>query len=329
MHKLILFLLSFSFIGHAMDQMLAKVKVHDIMRKDTDPAQLKIFLRTNFSPNSSQLNLSTLLKIAIEKNAPRCMRFLLERGAALTFIEDEGFEEPLLHHALYEKHYKVAEILFEFGANPNAIISKTLQSPMLKMYATSGDWEQTKWLIEHGANPQINILTTENSNVYCSVLKFICEGTSKHADMPVEILHLFCAQGVDPNDSDTIRGDSCLHALIKRSGSPSSSKLALVMYLIGAGAEVNCTNNQGEAPLHIAAFSNEKNIAAYLLLKGANKNSVNKNKNTALEIVNVLSYNDVTRREYQDLKNMLESDELPEMPAAAIEAEKKLKQKIV
>lgn len=321
-----------------MDKAYARTTVRKIAHADTHPHQLELFLKTPTN-SDAPFNFKELLAIVCaQQNAVHCIEYLLNRSANADHPEGIEFFTSCLLDALREKYFATAEILFKYGARTNGPIPENHNISMIKYFAINGAWEQTEWLLQHGACPQINLLVEDDNypgsskSIYCSLLRRICNGTINVTPMPVNILSLFCTFGADPNNADTIKGDTCLHALIAREGSSSQNKLALIVCLIAAGADVNRANNQGETPLHAATFANEKNIAAYLLLKGANKCAVNKYESTALAITDTLSYNDKSRLEYQDLKNMLQSNLLPDMPAEAIEAEKelqKLKQKIV
>lgn len=326
MKNVILFLMLVPCLDQGSEQAQMRAKIRAIARID-DPQQLEPFL------TSGNFDLNTLIDLISSDNAPRCVQFLLDRSAPHMSILKDGIAEPLLFRALYNNNFEVAQVFLQNGSSPEYAISTKSQTRPLELFASNGDWKQTKWLLVHGASPHIDKPKAhDDPSKYCSLLRYICAGTTKHNDMPPEILHLFLLNNVNPNDSDTIIGDTCLHALIKRSGSSSKNKLTLIIYLIASGAQVNCVNNQLETPLHTAVFSNEKDIAAYLVLKGANKNAQNKNMSTPLTLVNTFSYSEKSRREYQELKNILESDKLPEMPAEAQRAEQeraKLKQKLL
>lgn len=327
MKNIVFFLLLFPFLQHGMEQSQMRVKIREIAQVD-DPQQLEPFLA------NSNFDLNTLMDLVSSENAPRCVQFLLNRGASHMRILKDGNAEPLLFRALYNNNFAVAQVYLQNGSTTNQRISTKSQTVPLKHFACCGNWDQTKWLLEHGADPQIDIFTEidNKTTFYCSLIRSICGGTINYSEIPPEILHLFLLNNADPNDSDAISGDSCLHALIKRSGSKSKNKLLLIVHLIALGAKVNFVNKQGDTPLHTAVFSNEKDIAAYLLLKGADRNAQNKNKSTPVSLVNLLSYSEKSRAEYKDIKELLESKELPEMPADAIAAEKeiaKLKQKLV
>jgi ankyrin repeat protein len=54
--------------------------------------------------------------------------------------------------------------------------------------------------------------------------------------------------------------------------------------LIDFGANMNCTNNAGNTPLHVAAARNAVDCARWLLIRGAKMNICNKSGQTVSQV---------------------------------------------
>ena len=82
----------------------------------------------------------------------------------------------------------------------------------------------------------------------------------------------------DLKKSMDVEGNTLLHHAV------SNEQLAVVMYLISKGADVNVRNRDGWTPLHWAAHLNKGiDVARFLIARGANLNAKTKSGDTPLE----------------------------------------------
>ena len=95
----------------------------------------------------------------------------------------------------------------------------------------------------------------------------------------VEMIHQHIKAGSDLNVKEPMGGSSPLIS------ATVFGKTDVALALIEAGADLNCTNNEGSTALHSAAFFCRNEIVEALIKKGADKTIKNKTGATALESV--------------------------------------------
>lgn len=93
----------------------------------------------------------TPLMLATDKGHAQIVRILLNRGAGLAAVNDNG--AAALHIASQNGHPAVAKMLVEGGADVEAVMSTALGSRPLHLTADEGHSEVMRVLIEAGADP--------------------------------------------------------------------------------------------------------------------------------------------------------------------------------
>jgi hypothetical protein len=77
---------------------------------------------------------------------------------------------------------------------------------------------------------------------------------------------------------------------------------AILAILIDFGADITAINIAGNTPLHTAAVRNSKNCIDTLLIRGADRTTINRTGQTAEKIANLGGFNDITKtiQEFND-----------------------------
>ena len=173
---------------------------------------------------------TSLLGIAIEKNAVNVAKFLISAGAKL----DKGPNKPLVYAALFNRK-EIARGLLEAGANPNATVSnpdEDVRGETALMYAIDLPEKigMVELLLEHGADP-----TLANSKGETALFQAVDYGN-------LEGVRRLLAAGAKPSGV-------VLHGLIYRCTRDSLETFKL---LIAAGADLTA---QGTRDSHFWGYT--------------------------------------------------------------------------
>lgn len=98
-----------------------------------------------------------------------------------------------------------------------------------------------------------------------------------------EMLDWLLGQGMGANTAD-INGTAPIHRATRMATRDTSRQLRVMSSLVNHGADVNATNHDGWAPLHLAAGSHNATTVEWLLRHGANPSIKTNGGQTALEI---------------------------------------------
>ncbi|EAY19700.1 ankyrin repeat protein, putative [Trichomonas vaginalis G3] len=148
--------------------------------------------------------------------------------------------------AARQNSYKVAEILFNYGASIEAQddIGKT---PLINA-AMHGNLETLKFLISHGSNVNAT---------YQGINSLFFAASLNH----LKIAELLISHGIDLNHQDRF-GDTVLHQVTH------NNQKDFVTILVSHGADVNIKNHYGKTPIQGALESKEE-IYKLLIKHGA------------------------------------------------------------
>ncbi len=198
-------------------------------------------------------------------------------------VNDIGGEHdyPLVA-ALHGGHFRVAELLFQNGANVGAQGTEG-RTPLHRASAWPNNLAvgAVQFLLKHGAD--VNARRTDLS-------------TPLHlaADRGLfEVAQMLLQRRVDVN-SRNVRGKTPLHLVPKPSEAFEACEdnhLNFVQLLLGRGADVNARDECHETPLHLASYFLERKLVRVLLDNGANVNAEDKRGRTSLHQALEARYN--------------------------------------
>jgi uncharacterized protein len=242
----------------------------------------------------------TPLFFATRQGCVECARVLLDAGADVRFVDQEGAN--LLVTAIINGHYDVAALLLERGADPNAadeagrtplyaavdmhtMPSSNRPAPKVARNArTSLDLVHA--LLARGANPNARLLAvapyrTKLDRGNDTVLG---RGTTpflraaKAADLVA--MRALLAAGADPRLT-TGSTENGVNALMMAAGlgtkeedttgrsKTQAQAIEAITICLDAGLDVNATNNAGQTALHGAAIQGFDDVIAFLAGKRA------------------------------------------------------------
>ncbi|XP_048004165.1 ankyrin-3-like isoform X2 [Leguminivora glycinivorella] len=236
------------------------------------------------------------LHLSSEHGYTELVKLLLQSGAAVDYRPDTGEEFPRttlcdepLRLAIRNKHYEVARLLLEHGADPNkryffgAEINLVSDPEYLELLLTFGanpdsrdragltplmkaarqrkGMEAVLLLISHGAD--VNAMA-DARNDYRTVLHYaVLSGNT-------DVVNLLVKQGARVNyQCPALSKPSALDLAILKGDVP------MVQLLLAAGARVNSSSSVIGSPLHVACsdnITNRKEIVQILLESGADPN---------------------------------------------------------
>ncbi|KAI8433455.1 hypothetical protein MSG28_015490 [Choristoneura fumiferana] len=235
------------------------------------------------------------LHLSSEHGYTELVKLLLQSGAAVDYRPDTGEEFPRttlcdepLRLAIRNKHYEVARLLLEHGADPNkryffgAEINLVSDPEYLELLLTFGanpdsrdragltplmkaarqrkGMDAVLLLISHGAD--VNAMA-DARNDYRTVLHYaVLSGNTT-------VVNLLVKQGACVNSCAALSKPSPLDLAILKGDVP------MVELLLAAGARVNSSSSVIGSPLHVACsdnITNRKEIVQILLESGADPN---------------------------------------------------------
>ncbi|XP_075988671.1 uncharacterized protein LOC142984767 isoform X2 [Anticarsia gemmatalis] len=240
------------------------------------------------------------LHLAAEHGYTELVKLLLESGAAVDYRPDTGEEFPRttlcdepLRLAIRNKHYEVARLLLEHGADPN---KRYFFGSEINLVS---DPEYLELLLTFGANPD-----SRDRAGLTPLMKAARQRKVTQSGMDAVLLLI--SYGADVNAMADARNDyrtvmhyavlsgnpEVVNLLIKQGArvnyecpelsKPSPLDLAILkgdvsmlQMLLAAGAQVNASSSVIGSPLHVACsdnITNRKEIVKILLESGADPN---------------------------------------------------------
>jgi ankyrin repeat protein len=264
----------------------------------------------------------TPLHFAARQNSIEAAKVLLASGADINKVEPDSHYSPLLT-AVTNKHYDMASMLVEKGANVNdgslpAVVQMRNFPAVVEKgdghftAAPQGGLELMKLLLEHGANinapfnerfPFYRITTPRGSTalfiaayyVDAGAMKVLVENGAHSAALKNDATP---AMDLTPMDVSRYGGGvkggmTPLMAVAAYGESgffiqaqrPTSDEtyLEAAKLCLSAGDQVNATNDSGVTALHYAAGSGNNALVQFLVERGANLDAKTKSGRTPLD----------------------------------------------
>jgi ankyrin repeat protein len=235
--------------------------------------------------NAASLNLELIDAVA-NGYYSKAADLLIKHANANTYTE-EGLT-PLLY-AAYRNDIRMAQLLLEYSADPNAKAGTDRKELPLLVACQRGFGKMVELLIKNGANVnQANFygVTPLHYASFYNDSAILMQLLEKDANLNVktsagETPLLYAAfngsllatdvllqMGADPNLAD-ISGYTPLMA------ASQNGHTDVVFALMGGNASINARNNKGFSALSYAIIHKQNDVADLLLLNGANKNETN------------------------------------------------------
>jgi ankyrin repeat protein len=256
----------------------------------------------------------TSLMYAARQNAVEGGRALIEGGADLDAVDPDG--ATALAIAIINGNYDVAAVLLEAGADPNIVDTAAAMGPLYaaadmhrlavghgrpnpRPHAELDAVDIVRLLLEHGADPNAALDGPIMQRHHTGGDSALGKGAtplmraSKSGD--VAVMRLLLDAGADPH-ATTATGTTPLMlaaGLGWRDGSPAAPSfdqgteeeaVAAIDLLLGAGLDINATNEAGDTPLHAAVGGRGSELIVQALVeRGANLNVANGRGRTPLD----------------------------------------------
>jgi ankyrin repeat protein len=203
--------------------------------------------------------------------------------------EDVSEHNAVLHAAVLNRDAAMAAAMLEAGADPNGLLPGGDRTPLMTAFeqgysnAEPGNQEKeffatVKTLIDHGAD--MNLRVKEAYHRSAAFYLFLGDMTKERMKM----VDFALANGLEPNAVTDEMADTCMHFACGRKYR-GKWNYNTVEKLIGAGWDVNQSNNFGRTPLmYFAESGNEvtQGVAALLIKNGAAVNEVDQLEYSAL-----------------------------------------------
>ncbi|XP_058429134.1 ankyrin repeat and SOCS box protein 3 isoform X1 [Marmota monax] len=184
-------------------------------------------------------------------NSVECLRMLIHADSSENYIKTKTFEGFFaLHLAASQGHWKIAQILLEAGADPNATTLE--ETTPLFLAVENGQIDVLRLLLRHGAN-------VNGSHSMCGWNSLHQASFQENA----EIIKLLLKKGANKECQDDF-GITPLFVAAQY------GKLESLNILISSGANVNCQALDKATPLFIAAQEGHTKCVELLLSSGAN-----------------------------------------------------------
>ena len=279
------------------------------------PEVARVLIDRGADVRAHSTNGFTPLLFAAQQGDLDAARMLLEAGANVNEAAPE--EGSTLVVATHSGHEALALFLLEKGADPNAADAygiTALHYAMLKGLARvsgvrpiSGAGylyrpnmpELVKALLRHGANPNVRVVKfppMPNTRMFKAIdltpvgaTPFLLAAASYDAG----IMRLLAAKGADPLLTDQAKNTPLIMAAgfaegithaVQRPEEDDRNALEAVRVAVELGANVNATNDIGDAPIHGAAYVGANDIVQFLVEKGAKVDAENVYGQTAWTI---------------------------------------------
>jgi len=233
------------------------------------------------------------------------VRFLLDKGAAVDAKNGRGLTP--LAFAVAQSRIKAGGLLIERGADVN--VRNALNMTPLIMAVEQGAVEFVQALIAAGADVGVesqigSALHRAAIRGQTEVIPILLKAGAKTEVMARGYfpLHLAAMGGHPDSVSALVKGGADINSRDKGRRTPLHRALSAVnphvseiaLFLIGTGAEVDTTDDEGETPLMTAVREGYAEVVRKLLEKGARTDVKDKNfHQTLLHLAAVRGYRDI------------------------------------
>ncbi len=254
----------------------AWIRVHDI---DTKPLYSSILYYFAYSDNNKS-NAATPLYYAALCGSQDLAEKLISKHPQQINSTYGYYVSPLVA-ALRGEHFKIAQSLYERGANVD--VQGPYKRTPLCGASLSGHLEIVEWLLSRGANPNVR----EDENGWAPLHSAAWLGH-------IEVSRLLLQYKVDNNPQD-IDGETPLHLALKK------GHVDVALLLLEHGADVNARDNSRKTPLHSASdayFLSEGRrfeVVRLLVEHGANIDAEDDKSRTAFQIASEEGYHDIAK----------------------------------
>ena len=245
--------------------------------KDQDHASVNALLGENVDVNASEGDGATALHWAVVRNDVDVVDELLRAGAGVNAANDYGVTAISL--ACLNRSGPMVETLLAQGADPNATTS--MGETVLMTCAGTGSSDAVAALFDHGAN---NVNGKEGSYGQTALMRAA-------AQEDPEVVRLLLAHGADVHARSTTYqlAVSLGNATAERGGgsvmvpqrgftpllfAARHGRVENARLLLDAGADVNEAAPTGESALVISSFSDQGEVAVFLVERGADPNDL-------------------------------------------------------
>jgi ankyrin repeat protein len=237
-------------------------------------AELKKLLDAKMSPNARTTGGSTPLMLAARDLDK--VKLLLARGAEVNARAKTGIS-ALMIAARYKGNAEVVKLLLQYGAKPN-VEAKVQNNASALFYAiTAGDVQTADLLIAAGAKPDDRMTVLGVFSI--SPLTFAA------IDDEARLVDFLIGKGANVNDVD----DDGISAL---AWATLSNHVRTTQVLLARGAKVDQVDKFGMTPLLYAASVDFGDTAVLetLIGAGADLNAKNKQGQTALDLARIFNH---------------------------------------
>ena len=240
--------------------------------KDQDQQSVRDLLGQDVDVNAREGDGATALHWAVVRNDAIVVDELLRVGADVNAANDYGVTAISL--ACLNRNASMVETLLTVGADPNAVTS--MGETVLMTCAGTGSVDAAAALLDHGAT---NINEKEASYGQTALMQasaqdnpkvvqlLLAHGADVHARSTSYLLPVSLGDPLDDTGGGAVmmpqRGFTPL-LFAARHGRVENALL-----LLDAGANINESAPSGESALVIASFSDQSEVAALLLERGA------------------------------------------------------------
>gem|GEM_PF-3261095 len=198
------------------------------------------------------------------------LEYLLSKGANPN--HGCGRRRPMLYNAIMADRLDIARLLISYGAHPGC--SDRDDWPIL---SAAQSREALHLLMDHGAS------LAERGPKGDGVLVYLVA-----AGAPLEVVEEANRMGAAIIDDP--QGEWCITVLALAHG-----KRDVVRWLLGRGAPVDCVDEHGDAPLHLAAEAGRADLVKLLLARKANKTLKNSSGMTPEDVARQKGAEEVVR----------------------------------
>jgi ankyrin repeat protein len=171
--------------------------------------------------------------------------------------------------ALYKRHFRVANLLYQHGAVVD--VQGDYKYTPLHVASSQGQIDIMRWLLDHGAdaNARDDTLWTP---LYMAA-----------ASVHLEAVQVLLEYNADVN-SQSRRGETPLHKVLTRYSSSEGHVVDIVRQLLEHGADPNIYKNDHSTPLHEASSRGRLEVAQLLLSYRAKVDEKDKSGKTPFQL---------------------------------------------